>query len=369
LGLYKRILEELRKNKQLRENNQEIAIPFPFSRFSKFIPGIQKGRYYIISANQKVGKSKFTDFAFFYSPIEYILNNKSNLEVKILYFSLEMSKEEKMKELTCYILYKYYGYSASPEEISSVFKDNILPDNVLKILESDAFNNLMDSFEKRITFYDNVRNPFGIFKTVRDYAHKNGVYYGKDGSKLNTILIEQGNETEVKKIDFYQPNRPNEYVIVITDHVSLLTPEENHRGDIHSAMGEYSSRYCLAMRDRWQYIPVNIQQQASAMESTENFKLDKLQPSSNGLGDNKLTGRDCNVMLGLFAPYRHKIGKWEGYDITKLKDNHRELSVILNRHGPALTTQLYFKGNCGFFSELPPVELFNEKPELYNRFN
>ncbi len=369
MGLYKRILEELKRNKELREKNQEIAIPFPFKRFSEYIPGIQKGRYFIVTASQKVCKSKFTDFAFFYSPIEYILNNNSNLDVKILYFSLEMSKEEKMKELTCYLLYKYYGYSVSPEEISSVFKNKILPDSLLKILESEAFINLMQSFEKRIIFYDSTRNPFGIYKTVREYAHNNGSYYDKFGNKLRTDLIELGNDTEVKRIDYYLPNRPNEYVIVITDHISLLTPEKGRHSDSHEAMTDFSSNYCLSMRDRWQYIPVNVQQQAAAQESTENFKLDKLQPSSNGLGDNKLTGRDVNIMLGLFAPYRHKIGKWEGYDISKLRDCHRELSVIVNRHGPALTTQLYFKGNCGYFAELPPVELFNEKPELYNKFN
>lgn len=54
MALYNRVLTELKTNKQLRESNQEIAIPFPFKRFSEYIPGIQKGRYYLLSANQKV---------------------------------------------------------------------------------------------------------------------------------------------------------------------------------------------------------------------------------------------------------------------------------------------------------------------------
>lgn len=368
--LYNRVLAELKDNKTLREQNKEIAIPFPFERFSKYIPGIQRGRYVIVTANSKVGKSKITDFMYFYTPIEYIRNNKTDLDVKILYFSLEMSKEDKIKELVCYLLYKYYGYNYSPEEISSVFKHLILPDQVLSILESTEFTNLVAYFESKIIFYDTTRNPYGIYKTVREYAHENGKYFTKNRELLDTKLIEVGNEFECKRIDHYQPNNPNEYVIVITDHISLLTPDNNQNGSktIHDAMQEFSSKYCLGMRDRWKYTIVNVQQQAAAMESLDNFKLDRLQPSANGLGDNKLTGRDVDMILGVFAPTRHKIKDYEGYDISKLKDNHRELSVILNRRGPALSTQLFFNGACSYFQELPRAEEFQKNPNLYTKW-
>jgi len=250
MQLYNRVLTELKTNKQLRESNQEIAIPFPFKRFSNFIPGIQRGRYIITTASSKVGKSKFTDFSFVYSPIEYVVNNVTNLDVKVLYFSLEMSKEDKMKELTCYLLYKYYGHALSPEEVSSVFKDKILSNEVLAILESEAFNVLINKFEERVIFYDNTRNPFGIYKTVREYANANGEYYDKNGVKLDKHLIYLNTESEVRKIDHYKPHNKNEYVIVITDHISLLTPEKNHHSNLHDAMGDFSSNYCLNIRDK-----------------------------------------------------------------------------------------------------------------------
>jgi hypothetical protein len=96
-------------------------------------------------------------------------------------------------------------------------------------------------------------------------------------------------------------------------------------------------------------------------ESTENAKLSMLQPSANGLADNKLTGRDMNMLLGLFAPNRYKIRNYEGYDITKLLDNHRELSVILNRNGTTCTTQLGFSGACNYFEELEKADKIDEK--------
>ena len=90
-----------------------------------------------------------------------------------------------------------------------------------------------------------------------------------------------------------------------------------------------------------------------------------IRPSANGLGDNKLTGRDCDMMLGLFSPFRFRRAEWEGYNIRRLGDSYRELSVILNRRGSAIMTDLYFDGCCNFFKELPKSEDMTE--EVYKK--
>ena len=38
------------------------CIPWPFQRFKNYVPGTEKGKYIIITANQKVGKSKLADY-------------------------------------------------------------------------------------------------------------------------------------------------------------------------------------------------------------------------------------------------------------------------------------------------------------------
>lgn len=69
----------------------------------------------------------------------------------------------------------------------------------------------------------------------------------------------------------------------------------------------------------------------------------------------------ADTIFGLFAPSRHKIPQYEGYDIRRLLDNHRELSVIMNRRGNSVITQLYFNGAINYFKELPkPEEMTNE---------
>lgn len=112
--------------------------------------------------------------------------------------------------------------------------------------------------------------------------------------------------------------------------------------------------------DRWKYIVVNVQQQAAAQEGVENAQANMLRPSANGLADNKLTGRDCNMMLGLFSPFRFRRAEWEGYNIKRLKDSYRELSVILNRNGGSIMTDLYFDGAVNYFTELPKADQMTE---------
>ena len=321
MSIFNRVVKEIEDNAILRKEGKYIAIPFPFKRFSRFFPGIQRGRSYLISANQKVGKTKITDFLFMYSPYEFVKSQKSDIQLKIFYFSLEMSKEDKIKEYLSYLLFKKYGVRKSPEEISSLFEDYILEDEIMQQIKS--LGPEIKEFEETVVFIDNVRNPFGIYKHMEDYAEANGTFSYK---MLPCRNEETGKYEEKKVIDYYIPNNPEEYVLCIIDNLNLLSTERGQ--DKKSSMEKWSSEYALKLRDRFKYIAVGIQQQAAAQESVENFKFGKLQPTADGLGDSKLTGRDCDVMFGLFAPNRYGLKTYDGFDISKLKDNYRELSII-----------------------------------------
>lgn len=111
--------------------------------------------------------------------------------------------------------------------------------------------------------------------------------------------------------------------------------------------------------DKWGYIPVVVQQQSAAsgtQEFTKNGKLilERVKPNPEGLGDNKLTARDCDLMVSLFDPSRFDLTEYKGWDLTRLGGNHREFSIDLNRNGISRATcQLYFNGATSFFKELP----------------
>lgn len=268
-----------------------------------------------------------------------------------------MSKEEKIKEAMSYFLYRKSKGTIreAPEYLSSQFEDYILEDHLLK--EIQGLNEIFKDFESKVEFIDDVRNPTGMYNYVRNYAESHGEMITKKVTWK--IRNDDGSITEEEKIlnDHYVPHDPDEYVIIIIDHASLITPERinGQMQSLQEAMANLSSNYLVKMRNTWGYTPVLIQQQAAASESVENMKFKKLQPSLEGLGDSKVVGRDPDLILGLFSPFRHKIKDYEGYDITRLKDSYRELNVIANRRGPAVSTNLYFDGAVNHFSELPPA--------------
>jgi len=257
-----------------------------------------------------------------------------------------MSKEDKIKEAVSYKLFKETGKVISSERLGSVFKDYILEDEVEKTIET--YDSFFQQFESTVTYIDDIRNPYGIYKYVRDYALKNGTIIYK------TVNID-GQDQQLE--DYYIPNNPDEYVVILVDHLSLLQPEKG--GGLWDAMMKFSSDYCIRLRNRFGYTVVNVQQQ-SAESDKQVFTLrgdtvvEKLKPSTDGMADCKLTVRDADLVIGLFAPNRYGIKTYSNQDLTKLKDNYRELSILLNRRGAgSQTVDLYFNGAVNYFKELP----------------
>lgn len=283
MSIFQRVKETIITNKTIREAGGYNVIPWSLPRLSTILPGVPRAKYIIVTANSKIGKTQLGDFLFLHQPYEFLMANpKANIKPRIFYFSLEMSKESKIMSVISYKLFKEYKISKSPEDLLSVFKKSVVDDKLLALIES--YEPFFEEFEKRVTFIDNIRNPWGIMKYMETYADKNGIWSYKEIDWEE----EDGNVVKKRVKDFYTPNDPEELVIVITDHVSLLMPEKQQT--LHQAMSKYSSEYCLRMRDKFKYCVVNIQQQAAEQEKQQftikgDSVIDKLRPSADGLGD------------------------------------------------------------------------------------
>jgi hypothetical protein len=346
MEIFDRVFKEIQGNRLLREDGLYTCIPWlGLPKFSTVVPGIEKARYSGVTANSKVGKTQLADYMFMYQPLDFISNHRSNIKIRLLYFSLEISKSAKTLGVISNKLYSKHGLKIDPQNLLSKFNNFILPkehEDKIKGLE-DYF----EWFENHVTIIDDIRNPFGIYKYCRNWFEKNGTIHYK------TISI---NGEDHKIMDYYEPKDKDLYTIIIVDNFNLLTAEKG--GDLKSAIEKFSSDYALTLRDKFGAHIVAIQQQAAAKENQEHNNKgglleQKLRPSPDGLGDSKLSGRDMDYLYGLFSPNRFSIPKWAGYNIERLGDNHRELSLSLNRHGSGFTSvQLYFNGAVNHFSEL-----------------
>lgn len=262
-----------------------------------------------------------------------------------------MSKEQKMLSAFSNILYIKEGIRIAPKDLKSTKEDKLLSEETLNIIAK--YEPYFQKIEEIVEFIDNVRNPTGIYKFVREYAQNNGTQHKKPVEFVNN----KTGEIFTREIDdYYEPNDPEEYVMVFIDHIGLISTEtlDGKQMNLHQSIVKLSSDYLIRLRNKYGYSLVVIQQQASSQESLDNFKANKLKPSLDGLGDCKLTQRDADVILGLFSPFRHEIPEYKEYDIRFFRDNIRFLEILGGREGGAGTIcPLYFDGAVNYFKELP----------------
>lgn len=350
---YSRAIKWLEERRTRILEGKTNCIPIPFKRMSYKFPGFEKKRYGIITASQKVGKSKLVDYMLVYEPIFDIIEKNANYNLKILYFTLEMSKDDKFYDFLCHLLFKLDNIRIDTQELKSVSKKRILGEKELELIKSDRYRNYIEKFQEIVTFIDDIKNPTGINKFCRDYALSNGTLHKK------VIQMKDSLTGELKNIevpDYFEWDDPECYYVIILDNFTNLTKESgcNKVENI-----EKMSKYFVTLRDQLEYHIVAVQHQAQSQEGIENRKLNILYPTTDGLGDCKMTSRDTDYILGLFSPFKYGLEKFKGYDVTKFGKKLRFLFVLEDRHSGSGGDiyPLYFDGASSVFYELPlPTE-------------
>lgn len=350
MSIFDRVFQDLIQRKERISKGLLNCIPSPFPRFREVFPGIEQGKYLLFSANSKVGKTQIADDVCLYEPLFYAIE-RNDVRIHWFYFTWEMSAEQKYRQFLCHLLYRLSGGDTriDTKQLRSIDADHTLPDEIVTLLQEEKYQRYIRYFEENVTFIEDIRHPTGIKIFLDEYAEKTGtIHYTK-----KKFFDKQGNVIDVKEVfDYYEPNDPELYNIVIFDHISLISLEKGM--DVRETIELFSNKFLVQLRNRYNFTFVVIQQQAASQESNENFKMDKLRPTADGLGDCKTTFRDVDLFFGLYSPYRYKIPEYLGYDIKLFKDNIRFLELIGGREGGGGNVcPLYFDGAVNFFKELP----------------
>ena len=345
------ILKHLKDKRQRALDGLYNCIPLPFPRFRTIFPGIQMGRYIIVTANQKVGKTKFCDFVFVYELVDFIIKHPE-VRAKILYFCLEESPRKKYIEFLCHLLWRLDKITVTNSDIESTDKNHPIKEEILKLLETEKYQKYIKKFEETVEYIDDIRNPTGINKKCREYALSHGHLNFKKAIVSDPITGKPVEKDVIDTVNSYTPDDSEEYRIVILDNSSNLTLESglNKRETI-----EKMSKYAITLRDQLKYTFVLIQHQAQDKEGNEAFKLDRIKPTSDGLADAKTTTRDANMVIGLYSPFKFGKDSYEGYDIKRFRNHIRFMEVLEDRDYGANNQicPLYFDGASSYFSELP----------------
>jgi hypothetical protein len=324
------------------------CLPWPFQRFRAFIPGTEKAKYIICTANQKVGKSKFVDYVYVYQTILFVMQHPE-IRARILYFTLEISPNSKKDEFLSFLLGYLDNIYISPTDLNSVDSAKPVPEEILALLASEKYKPYIDKYDEIVTYIDDIRNPTGINKYCRDYALSHGHINYTD----ETYTDSNGRVCRIiNKDNPYTADDEEEIRIVIVDNASNFTQESglSKMDTINKA-----SKYFITLRDQLLYTIVLVQHQAQSQEGIENRKLGLIKPSSDGLADCKTTTRDADLVLGLYSPFKYEVKTHEGYDITKFRNYIRFMQVLEDRAYGASgqVCPLFFNGASSMFMELP----------------
>lgn len=364
MSRYPQVIQKLREKRERVVQGLYNCIPLPFQRFRIWFPGFEKSKYIVITANQKVGKSKLSDYLCIYSPLFFTMEHPE-LKVKVLYFTLEMSPDVKYNEFLSHLLFRLDGIEISPTDLNSTDREHPVEERILDLLETEKYLKYIKVFEEMVIFIESERNPTGINKYCRDYALAHGHLNFKKEIRKDKITGEMKEFEIIDPLNPYTPDDPEETRIIILDNASNLSIESGMK---KMETIDKMSKYGITLKNQLQYTFVLIQHQAQSQEGIENMKLNKLKPSSDGLADCKTTTRDANVVIGLYSPFKYGIKEYEGYDITKFKDNIRFLEVIEDRdYGAAgQICPLFFDGAVSTFYELPKPNNRDEMLQVYD---
>ena len=310
------------------------------------VPNIQQSTYYLVAGETGGGKSAFALNSFLYNPFSLLrANNPLGLSFKVFMWALEIPMMDIIAKAVCRKLYFKYGYVTDTNFILSKGKNRITDEVYTHALQLfNFYAELEDIFH-----IFPPENPTGIYNTMKKYAEASGRVVTK------TIPIGGGETREI--FDKYIPNNPNEFIIILVDHVGLLRRE---RGFSAKENIDKCSEYMVELRNHFGYIPVMVQQISRSMSTTDRFKLKRVEPQLSDLKQTSNTQEDANIIFSLFSPARYDFEDHNDYDITKLRDRYRWLSILKNRDGEAdVGLGLNFIGEAGVFKELPAANILS----------
>lgn len=364
MSLYDNILEGVDRNRQRRLDGKVNCIPWGFPRMEVYSPGVEQRHYYAVTGGSKEGKTQLTDQLFLYGPYEYMkANPDKEIKLKGIYFSLEMSKETKGVQAICRKLWQD-SEGRNRQQLKTILskvneENGIIDDETHALIHSEKYKDHFNDFFETWTFVNDIKHAFKVKEFVEAFMKDRGKWIYKKVAWSDKPIR-----------DYWQPKDPDEYIIIIVDHASLVHPtkEENKTGRGTWNAMKNLSQGLMELRDEYGITPVLVHQQSLEKKSNDSHKLGRLRPSTDGLGMNKNLIQDYNTLFGVFSPY-HAEQKFyptkDDYRIADWEDHIRFAEIIAGREGGAGNLfPLFFDGAVNVFTEMPKADDYSGLNEL-----
>ena len=329
--------EELKEEVTRGLLGRNTGIPMGFNRLDRYI-GIRKRILTLIFGSSGSGKSAFLHSSYILSPYDFYVKNKDTLKFKVILFSMERSKIYILAKWMSRKIFLEQGVLIPIQKLLGWWKDTKLTNDEhdLFLMYEDYMNELLEV----VDIIEGAQNPTGIYKYVKDYAERNGVFEEID-----------------KYTKVYIPNHHNEIVIVAEDHLGLTKRETgyNTKKEAIDKLSEYNQYF----RDSLGYSPVTVSQLTRNLSNPIYQKMDTFEPSVDDVKESGNPGEAADNIISLFDPSRYKTTD-PGYKVGKFIDDStggnyfRSIKLLKNSYGEdSLRIGMAFEGATGIFKELP----------------
>lgn len=354
--------DELIKKVDRGREGLNMGLYTGFERLDDYLGGVQKETYYAIGSVTGVGKTALVDHIFVLNPYEFILKNPQ-YDLRIFYWSLEISKMRKIAKWVCYKMYMDHKIICSLKEVLSLQKNRLSDEKYNLVV---GYREYFEKMLEKVEIHDYKDNPTGIHKYRKSFFEKNGVY------KIRQVM----KEGVLKDEEYYVPNNPNLFVLDIIDHVGLMRKEQGFsKKENIDKMDEYN----VEDRNRWGLSPIMVFQFNRDLADINRQRFKELTPLLEDFKDTGNVSESANIVMTPFSPKRYNINKYQGYDLVgqvgygqnyDIRDVFRSIFILKNRDdadGVSIGTR--FLGQCGYFEELLPPEEFEKERTLYTAVN
>lgn len=332
------LFQEIERGREGKNQGFTMGLP----KLEGIIDGVCPKTYTLIYAGTGNGKSSFALYSYVYRPL---MEHLDDGKFKCTYFSLEMSAKTILARLLCLYIFDTYGICLSPKEIFSRRKNYVLCDEYYNLIKE--CRPWLEKVRKAVKIYDKTCNASYLYKKLIAELRTTG--------KLE--VVNAGEEVEI----LYEAFDPELIHNVVIDHIGLVKAKDL-KAEIDAV-----SRILVMLRNACGISPVVIMQINRASGDMERRKQGLNNLTLNDVKDSGNPTQDCEVAISIFNPHREKLGSYAGYDIKRLEDNFRVITVQKARDGQSsVEIGVNFFGKMGYWHELPKSNEINDYGKYTN---
>jgi len=360
------------KGQEGRNRGLTTGIP----ELNRSINGVQRKHIYAIAAAPKVGKTTLADACFVLAPWEQMIKEGKTDKIKWTYFSYEIDRISKEFKYASYyffldhnisqFIWKEKVYEMSAEYLMGMMTDDEDQPIVVSQEHKDILIRIYNQriiplfgeydtagqkiHKGKIDFITEKENPTGIRNYIMNVAKQNGRLI----TEPYTTEDDKGRPVTRHRIVGYEANDPEEYWIILTDHMRKPRIEQ---GFTLKQNVDKLSEYHVELRDLIGCTFVDIVHTNRNLASVERMKHagEFIYPTGDDLKDTGNLSEDANVVLTMFNPSddKYNLTKHFGVEVDK-HPKYRSIHVVEARNAPVCPAhiQVNMFGGINYFGPL-----------------